>query len=58
MNSSKSEVDIKRLPVNSEEHTFNSWTVKYRKSHILHSKCSKHEGGCTEESTEACLFCL
>jgi len=49
--------DILRLPVNSEEYTFNSWQVKYKRSHILHSKCS-NEKHCGDEVSENCLFCL
>jgi len=49
--------DILRLPVNSEEHTFNSWEVKYKQSHILHSKCSNNKH-CGDEASESCLFCL
>jgi len=48
--------DILRLPVNSEEYTFNSWQVKYKRSHILHSKCS-NEKHCGDEVSENCLFC-
>ncbi|XP_069684764.1 TIP41-like protein isoform X2 [Periplaneta americana] len=51
------EGDIMRLPINSEEHTFNNWEVKYKRSHILHSKCS-NEKGCGDDLSETCLFCL
>lgn len=49
--------DILRLPVDSEEHSFNSWQVKYKRSHILHSKCSNEEL-CRDETSESCLYCL
>lgn len=52
----KSPVDITRLPVNNEECTFEGWTVKYQKSHILSSKCTNNNS-CSEESSEECLFC-
>ncbi|KAJ9583590.1 hypothetical protein L9F63_022063 [Diploptera punctata] len=52
----KGGIDILRLPVNTEEHKFQSWQVKYRQSHILHSKCSS-ESGCIDNDG-CCLFCL
>lgn len=55
----KSNVDIQRLPVNSEEQYFHPWNVKYEQSHILHSKCPK-EGGCNsnDEDAHLCAFCI
>ncbi|XP_076278085.1 TIP41-like protein [Lasioglossum baleicum] len=50
-------IDILRLPVNHEEHVFPPWHVKYTKSHILHSKCSKSENGCTDKD-DPCQFCV
>ena len=52
----KNTVDVLRLPVNTEEHTFQSWQVKYKRSHILHSKCS-NESGCADNN-DCCSFCL
>ncbi|KAL0279099.1 UNVERIFIED_CONTAM: hypothetical protein PYX00_000721 [Menopon gallinae] len=52
--------DIPRLPVNSEQHRFFSWEVKYTKSHILSSQCTK-DGKCNPGMTgeeEMCLFCM
>ncbi|EEB12723.1 conserved hypothetical protein [Pediculus humanus corporis] len=52
--------DIVRLPVNSEQHRFNSWEVKYTKSHILSSQCTQN-GTCKPGTTgndELCLFCM
>ncbi|EAT35384.1 AAEL012448-PA [Aedes aegypti] len=43
-----------RLPVDSESHTFDDWTISYTKSHILKSvcindnKCVPGEAGCCE----------
>ncbi|KAG8223203.1 hypothetical protein J437_LFUL000369 [Ladona fulva] len=51
--SCKSNVDIQRFPVSSEECTFHPWTIKYEQSHILHSKCPKG-GDCKDE---VCAFC-
>lgn len=51
------QVDIKRLPVNSEEEKFHDWTVKYKKSHILHSQCSTPMI-CHDNETNCCAFCL
>lgn len=53
----KSEIDIQRLPVNSEEHKFNNWIVKYTKSHILHSQCATADK-CADKTQEPCQFCL
>lgn len=50
-------IDILRLPVNQEEHVFPPWHIKYTKSHILHSKCSKSENGCNGKD-DACQFCV
>ncbi|CAD6208810.1 GSCOCG00003617001-RA-CDS [Cotesia congregata] len=49
-------IDILRLPVNQEEHIFPPWQIKYTQSHILHSKCSKHEESCPADS-DPCQFC-
>lgn len=48
-------VDIQRLPVNSEEQRFFSWTIKYKQSHILHSQCTTPVV-CAEK--EKCKFCV
>lgn len=53
----KNDGEIKRLPVNSEEEKFHDWTVKYKKSHILHSQCSTPII-CSESEGEHCTFCL
>lgn len=53
----KSDVDIQRLPVDSEEQTFTNWKVKYTKSHILHSQCATAEK-CAESAQETCRFCM
>ncbi|EFA01841.1 TIP41-like protein [Tribolium castaneum] len=53
----KNEIDIQRLPVNSEEHIFHDWVIKYKKSHILHSICTSAEK-CKDLSQEPCLLCL
>lgn len=43
-----------RLPVDSESHTYDDWTISYTKSHILKSvcindnKCAPGEAGCCE----------
>ncbi|XP_043268518.1 TIP41-like protein isoform X2 [Venturia canescens] len=50
-------IDILRLPVNQEEHNFPPWNIKYTQSHILHSKCSKTEEGCSQDP-EPCQFCV
>ncbi|XP_023016005.1 TIP41-like protein [Leptinotarsa decemlineata] len=57
ISNAEGEIEIQRLPVNSEEHTFNGWTVKYTKSHILHSICRTSEK-CKVKSEEQCLLCL
>ncbi|XP_057339900.1 TIP41-like protein [Microplitis mediator] len=49
-------IDILRLPVNQEEHIFPPWQIKYTQSHILHSKCSKHEESCPPD-VDPCQFC-
>ncbi|XP_071455568.1 TIP41-like protein [Hetaerina americana] len=55
---SKNPIDIQKFPLNSEEHTFKSWKVKYEQSHILHSKCSK-EGECNlNDESNLCEFCV
>ncbi|XP_018307473.1 TIP41-like protein [Mycetomoellerius zeteki] len=51
-------IDILRLPVNEEEHICPPWRIKYTQSHILHSKCSKSENGCSTNDTNACQFCV
>lgn len=56
MSTIRNPIDITRLPVNSEEHQFEGWTVKYQKSHILSSKCTNN-GSCANESPEECQFC-
>lgn len=51
------EIDIHRLPVNSEEYHFHDWTIKYTKSHILHSQCTSQEK-CKSNPEEQCQFCV
>lgn len=51
-------IDILRLPVNQEEHSFPPWNLKYTQSHILHSKCSRSENGCGDNDVDACQFCV
>ncbi|XP_018570594.1 TIP41-like protein [Anoplophora glabripennis] len=57
VNNIKGEIDIQRLPVNFEEYKINDWTIKYTKSHILHSLCVTTEK-CNEKLEEQCLLCL
>ncbi|GJQ81204.1 hypothetical protein Trydic_g23372 [Trypoxylus dichotomus] len=57
VNNIKGEIDIQRLPVDAEEHTFNNWTVKYKRSHILHSQCSTIEK-CSATTDDKCQFCI
>ncbi|XP_054001291.1 TIP41-like protein [Hylaeus anthracinus] len=51
-------IDILRLPVNQDECIFPPWHIKYTQSHILHSKCSKSENGCSADDANACQFCI
>ncbi|XP_060531213.1 TIP41-like protein isoform X2 [Cylas formicarius] len=51
------EVDVHRLPTDSEEFELNNWSFKYTKSHILHSVCTTPEK-CSSKSEEQCLLCL
>lgn len=51
-------IDILRLPVNEEEHTFPPWHLKYTQSHILHSKCSRNGNACGDNDINACQFCI
>lgn len=51
------EIDIHRLPVNSEEHNFHDWIIKYTKSHILHSQCTSTDK-CNQNDQETCQFCM
>ncbi|GLH01510.1 TIP41-like protein [Gryllus bimaculatus] len=51
----KSNIDIMRLPVNSEEHTFGDWELKFKQSHILHSKCYQSD---VCGPSDPCFFCL
>lgn len=53
----RTNIDILRLPVNSEVHRFGEWELKYKQSHILHSKCYK-DGECCADSKDVCFFCL
>lgn len=57
INNIKGEIDIARLPVNSEEQIFHDWTVKYTKSHILSSTCTTPEK-CKENPSEQCNLCV
>ncbi|XP_076619023.1 TIP41-like protein [Colletes latitarsis] len=50
-------IDILRLPVNEDECVHPPWHIKYTQSHILHSKCSKSENGCSEKDNP-CQFCI
>lgn len=50
------EVDIQRLPVNANENHFDNWTIKFTKSHILHSQCSTADK-CAARA-EMCNFCI
>ncbi|XP_075212084.1 TIP41-like protein [Lycorma delicatula] len=53
-------VNVNKLPVSEEEHSFGTWQVKYKQSHILHSKCTEtsSENGCPiEGSDKLCIFC-
>ncbi|XP_065158009.1 TIP41-like protein [Atheta coriaria] len=52
-----SHVNIPRLPVDSEEQQFESWLIKYTKSHILHSQCTTADK-CANTSSERCTFCV
>ncbi|CAH1159651.1 unnamed protein product [Phaedon cochleariae] len=53
----KGEIEIQRLPVDSEEYKINDWTMKYTKSHILHSICPTKDV-CNSTPNEQCLLCL
>ncbi|XP_072391762.1 TIP41-like protein [Diabrotica undecimpunctata] len=57
VNNVKGEIEIYRLPVNAEEYVINDWTIKYTKSHILHSICANTET-CSSKPEERCLLCL
>lgn len=49
--------DVERkLPVNAEDLEFYDWQVKYRKSHILHSKCLNDT--CGDGVASKCLLCV
>ncbi|XP_011315529.1 TIP41-like protein isoform X2 [Fopius arisanus] len=50
-------IEIFPLPLNEEEHIFDPWRIKYTKSHILHSKCSKNEESCGDDP-QPCQFCV
>lgn len=52
----KNAVDLNHLPVSCEEHTFEGWTVKSKKSHILSSKCAA-DGACVKNTADECQFC-
>ncbi|XP_019877198.1 TIP41-like protein [Aethina tumida] len=52
----KGEIDIQRLPVNSEEYESSGWLFKYTKSHILHSICPSGDK-CKDNDENACLLC-
>ncbi|VEN53842.1 unnamed protein product [Callosobruchus maculatus] len=56
LNQEKDAIEIQRLPVNSEEQVFHDWTIKYTKSHILHSICSSSEK-CKDPASQ-CLLCV
>ncbi|XP_057660256.1 TIP41-like protein [Diorhabda carinulata] len=57
VNKNNGEIEIHRLPVNSEEYTINDWTMKFTKSHILHSICTNNDA-CNSKPEERCLLCL
>ncbi|KAB0799154.1 hypothetical protein PPYR_07034 [Photinus pyralis] len=50
-------ININNLPINSEEYKINDWLFKYKKSHILHSKCSTPDS-CKNDSCTPCVFCM
>lgn len=52
----KGEIEISRLPMDSEEYNIEDWTIKYTKSHILHSICNTVEKCKTPQ--DQCLLCL
>uniref|UniRef100_A0A1B6C2K4 TIP41-like protein n=1 Tax=Clastoptera arizonana TaxID=38151 RepID=A0A1B6C2K4_9HEMI len=53
----KNPVDFDKLPVNSGEHTFEDWDIKFKQSHILSSKCSGPPV-CSEDKGLYCPFCV
>lgn len=57
---SKSEVNedspIQRLPINSEQYTFNNWIIKFKKSHILNSMCTT-PNICSDTTKDCCILC-
>ncbi|CAH1105366.1 unnamed protein product [Psylliodes chrysocephalus] len=57
INNVKGDIEIQRLPVNAEEYLINDWTIKYTKSHILHSICTTNEI-CTSHPEQRCLLCV
>ncbi|XP_019546940.3 TIP41-like protein [Aedes albopictus] len=46
-----------RLPVDSESHTFDDWTIAYTKSHILKSVCT-NDNKCVQGETGCCELCV
>lgn len=56
INNVRGEIEISRLPMDAEEYNVEDWTIKYTKSHILHSICNTTEKCKIPE--EQCLLCL
>lgn len=47
-----------RLPVDSETHTYDDWTIAYTKSHILKSICVNGENQCVRGEPSCCELCV
>lgn len=52
----RGEIEISRLPVDSEEYNIQDWSIKYTKSHILHSICSTPDK--CKDGDKTCMLCL
>lgn len=46
-----------RLPVDSESHSFDDWTIAYTKSHILKSVCI-NDNKCVQGDEKCCELCV
>ncbi|KAL9693336.1 hypothetical protein quinque_012621 [Culex quinquefasciatus] len=46
-----------RLPVDSETHTYDDWTIAYTKSHILKSVCV-NDNACVRGDPSCCELCV
>lgn len=46
----------KQVPIDSEQYTFENWTIKYKKSHILNSLCTTPDK-CEKSTKDCCLLC-